>query len=579
MYKVSENYLKSMKQESQEFSLKGTIAGLDFTEKNILDGSFSVANQCSDNSGIKIGQVYIGELNATFMGMSIDRYTLKGAEVKPQFGRKLDNGEYEYIPLGIFSISKASWTSAGIVVTAYDNMAKLDKECPDAETKGTPYQLAVMACKACKVDLGTGEDEFNKFANGQEELFLSAENDIETWRDFIAWVAQTCGCFVTADRTGKIVFRTYGAEVVDTIDPMNRFTGASFSDFETRYTGISVVNISDDSTEYYAIEPDNGLTYNLGSNPFLQSGSEDTREQTRRAVLNALQSICYVPFKVSMIGDPVYDLGDILCFAGGIADGDKKYCITKYIFHYDGEYEIQGVGDDPATADARSKVDKQLQGVRRGIGSEEIVFYQFTNAQAIQIGSGEKKNIADIRYTSLSQRIAIFQLEAILDVETLEDAGQYHDAVAKVSYILNDTEIPEYHPEETWIDGRHILHLLYYLEINQTVMQRLTVALEMTGGSVKIDQDHVHCSIYGQGLAATDRWDGTLDIREDIPTISLSKPAGILTRGIRESITAATQVPIGDIITEVIPSIIIHKPTGIIVNGITENIEIGGIET
>jgi hypothetical protein len=64
-------------------------------------------------------------------------------------------------------------------------------------------------------------------------------NDVETWRDLVSWLAQTIGCFATADREGNIVFRSFNQTVVDTIDDAHRFTGGSFSDYVTRYTGLS----------------------------------------------------------------------------------------------------------------------------------------------------------------------------------------------------------------------------------------------------------------------------------------------------------------------------------------------------
>jgi hypothetical protein len=71
----------------------------------------------------------------------------------------------------------------------------------------------------------------------------------------------------------------FNQTVVDTIDDAHRFTGGSFSDYVTRYTGLSVVNMEDSTTSYYAEDEDDGLTMNLGSNPFLQYGVAATKER------------------------------------------------------------------------------------------------------------------------------------------------------------------------------------------------------------------------------------------------------------------------------------------------------------
>ncbi|MBR4196762.1 MAG: hypothetical protein IKQ95_08650 [Synergistaceae bacterium] len=124
-----------------------------------------------------------------------------------------------------------------------------------------------------------------------------AENDIKTYRDALSWIAQTCCCFVTASRSGGILFRQYGGQPADVIDDAHRFTGCTFSDFSTRYTGISVVNIRKQTTSYYAVSPDDGLTYNLGSNPYLQNAVSHSLSTMRKAVLKKLAEIDYVPFK------------------------------------------------------------------------------------------------------------------------------------------------------------------------------------------------------------------------------------------------------------------------------------------
>ena len=92
MYAVSDAYKAAMKQPVQRFRMRGTIGEHPFTDDNILAGSFSITNQCTGNEEIAIGQVYIGELNATFLNMPISRYGWKGLEIKPVFGLYGRNG-------------------------------------------------------------------------------------------------------------------------------------------------------------------------------------------------------------------------------------------------------------------------------------------------------------------------------------------------------------------------------------------------------------------------------------------------------------------------------------------------------
>ena len=371
MYKVSQKYLDAMKRPVQRHRIKGTVGDVPFTEANILSGSFSITGQCSDTSNVQIGQVYISELKITLMkSLNLSRYSLMDAVVSPFFGLGVTGGEYEYIPLGVFTVSSASWAASGVEITAYDNMSLLDRSFSGSKLIGTPYELCTLACQSCGLELGMTSSDFASFANGQAKLQLYADNDIETWRDVISWIAQTVGCNAFADREGRIVLRAYGQEIVDTIDTEHRFTGGSFDDYETRYTGISVVNIETQMTNYYGDqEQDDGLTYNLGSNPFLQTASTGTVEDMVLNVLSALGQIKYVPFSISMIGNPVYDLMDVFCFTDGLADGEKISCMTKYTWTYNAKYAMQGVGQNPALVSSKSKSDKNISGLMEQVKS------------------------------------------------------------------------------------------------------------------------------------------------------------------------------------------------------------------
>ena len=364
MYQVSQKYLEAMKRPVQRHRVRGTVGNVPFTEADILAGSFSITGQCSDSSNVQIGQVYITELKATFMkGLDLPRYSLKGSQIVPYFGLRLDTGDYEYIPLGVFTVAEASWAASGVQVTAYDNMSLLERSYTGTKLIGTPYEIYALACESCGLEPGLLRTDFSVFANGQRKLQLYPENDIETWRDALSWVAQTCGCNVFADRLGRIILKPYNRNVIDTVDTEHRFNECRFDDYETKYTGLSVVNIEKQETNYYSDEVDDGTTYNLGSNPFLQTASEGTVEDMCLEVLGALHEITYVPFSVSMIGNPAYDLMDVFRFTDGLADGDRISCVTKYTFVYNGKYTIQGVGQNPALASSGSKSDKNISGL------------------------------------------------------------------------------------------------------------------------------------------------------------------------------------------------------------------------
>ena len=447
MYAVSQAFLDAMQRPVQRHRIKGTVGSVPFTEANILSGSFSITGQCSDTSNVQIGQVYTSELKITLLkSLGLSRYTIKDSEIAPFFGLRLASGVYEYIPLGIFTVSKASWAASGVEITAYDNMAKLDRSFTTETLIGTPYELMTLACESCGLELGMKKRDFAAFANGQRELSLYADNDIKTWRDCVSWIAQAIGCNVFAGRDGRIVLRAYGQTVVDTIDTEHRLNGSTFDDYETRYTGLSVVNAAEQMTVYYSLSEDDGLTYNLGTNPFLQEDHDGTVEELCREILSALTRIRYVPFKVDMIGNPAFDLMDVLCFEGGFADGTKISCITKYTFHYNAKYSIQGVGTNPELASAQSKSDKNISGLMAQVASITSsinrLIYDY-NTGPLTVGQEEQTLGMLTYYISQSADVEGHFLLNYTASESTHVILRFYDQTVEELYSPVEIDVPE----------------------------------------------------------------------------------------------------------------------------------------
>jgi len=513
MYSISNNFKTAIKSPIIKYKLRGTIGSVAFDEDDVLKNSLSITNQCSGNDDVAIGSVYVGELNMTLL-MDINKYTVFGQEISLEVGVKLANSTYEYIPMGIFTVVEADRTGSGLVIKAYDNMSKLDKSFSEQIT-GTLYEMADFACTSCGVELANAN--FNTFVNHSHNFSLYPDSDIETFRDLLYWVAQTSGCYVTANRLGKIEFRDYNMTVVDTLNPSHRFKGGKFADYETWYTGISVVNMDEQTTSYYGLPQDDGLTYNLGSNPLLQYGN---KQVYRENVLSAISSFVYVPFNVTLVGNPAYDLGDVLSFPDGLGDSSKKFCITNYTWIYNSSVAISGGGKNPKVLSVRSKTDKEITALAKNKSEKDVIqYYSFTNAAEITVGDGNTETIIDFRYTAVKRTVAVFLAEILCDVETTVDGINYNDGVGRFYYYLNSLYIDR-EPKETWQDGEHIKHILYYLVIEPGVLNHLEIKLKMTGGSATIPLGGIKACVYGQNLVASDTWNGFMDLSDNaIPFI------------------------------------------------------------
>lgn len=421
MYNVSDNFRSVMKMPAQTRRLYGTIGTFEFKQKNVLQGTFSITNQCSDNSNIQIGQVYIGELKATFRGLNIPRNSWKGKEIIAYQGLKV-NDAFEDVLIGHYFIDDANWSKAGVDVTAYDAMSKFDKNLSLTTSSGTVFDFISYACDVCKVELGMTKEEISNFPNGQELLGIYDENDMETYRDLIAWCAQATGSNALINREGKLIFKQYSDTILETFSSTQRLDGGTISDFDSFYTGISVVNIKLKTTSYYGAEVDDGLTMNLGSNPLLQYGTDEIVEKQRRAVLTAIQNINYTPMKMKLNVPYIYDLMDVLEFTDGIVGKGSsiKAAITKYTWKFNGDYEVECSGSDPALASGKSKVDKNISGLLEQVDAAKTITYKFVNTEDLDIIEDFTK-IISITFTSKEKASALFLAQILLDVTADEE--------------------------------------------------------------------------------------------------------------------------------------------------------------
>lgn len=401
MYPVSEAFLQAVQENTRRYFWTGRItttkgAIYEFGASDIVKGSGYISSQCCGSSEIELGTVYAAEMGITLLS-DIDRYTLEDAVVELFYHLRLSDGTFEEVPMGIFEVSEANRNIKTLELKAYDYMLRFDKSFNGFETIGTVFDFVNLCCKACKVEMAQSQAEYEAMPNGTDLLSIYTENDIETYRDVLYYVGQVLGGFFCINREGKLELRKYGNEPVMELETKHRFT-SSFSDFITRYTAVSSTNMKTETAEYYHLDPDDGLTMNLGVNPLLQFGLKETREQLCMNILNDLAVVDYVPFDSETIGNPALDLGDVIRFKGGQADENRISAITSMQCKIGGKHTLKGVGKDPRLAHAKSKNDKNISGLLNQIidnkEAGKIGIHTFTNASSFTVGESDVKIIS-----------------------------------------------------------------------------------------------------------------------------------------------------------------------------------------
>ena len=563
MYPVSEAFLQAVQENTRNYYWTGQIttkggAVYPFVYEDIVKGSGYIAAQCCGSAEIELGTVYAAEMGITLFSQ-IDRYTLEGAEVRLSYHLRLADGSFEEVPMGIFEVSEANRTAHCLELKAYDYMLRFEKSFNGFETVGNAWAFLDLCCKACNVVLAHTQAEIEAMPNGTELLSIYPENDIETYRDVLYFVGQVLGGFFCINREGKLELRKYGTQPVMEVKSRHRFT-SSFSDFITRYTAVSSTNLRTQTAEYYALEPDDGLTMNLAVNPLLQFGLEETREALCRNILADISVVDYVPFDSSTIGNPALDLGDVLTFSGGQADGSQIACITSSNCKIGGKHTLKCVGKNPRLAQAKSKNDKNISGLLNQIEAGKMGLFTYTNAKAYSL-SKARCAVISMEFASSQETDAQFIGQVMLEVSAAQVERQASaegriivplpmesgaedtemetegstDVEVEVSlpvkwkedgrvsilaaYEFDDNEILTLRPEECFGSGRHILSLYYPLTgLVQERMHTFRVYLSAAGGDAAVPAGGCIASISGQAMAAaTKNWDGTLEFEEYFP--------------------------------------------------------------
>lgn len=503
MYQVSNDFLSAMHSFIIQPVLRGTVGNIPFTHDDILDGSFRCCNQNVSVNDVKIGGVFVGELELTFLSsVATSRGDWYGKKIRCEYGLAVGD-EIIYIPCPSYEyvINEATWTENGLKIVAYDNMLLLDKSYEGEQSSGMPYSWLSVISRKTGVPLGVSELQVASMPNGNKVINLFSTDKIETYRDLLSYLASVLGGFATINREGKLIIKQFNGSVVDVIDAQSRFSGCSFSDYTTRYTGLSVMNAEDSTTSYYHVNPDDGLTMKLGNNPFLQLGAEEIKKEMRLNILNSIQSFSYVPFKVSMLGCCVYDLGDCIRFTDGIAENSVG-CIMSYDFGLN-DYAVAGFGDNPALESAQSKTEKNITGLVKTQSSEQLTTTTLTNIDSVDIGSSWNK-VGSLTFVVSKKQTILFHGVSKHDLSV--------GGSVRYKYLLNDNELDFIH-ECKYDKGIDTTTLFIPFQAEPNIFSRLDIYVQSDNAVGVIDSINLRGALLGSGMVVPD-WDGTLSFND-----------------------------------------------------------------
>lgn len=614
MIRVSSEYLAAIRAMGRADRLMGTLILKDGTEiplsdANVEDGSVSISWECVSGEEIEFGSATMAQLDMAIR-TDLSRYVFYGAKILLNYGVLLPGGTWFDVPLGEFTVAEAERKSTLVEMTAYDNLLAMDIDYGGTALYGTPYEIFVVICEHCGVALATTEEEFLAMPNGGELIQVDENSGCATWRDCAKVVAQMLGSFVVADRSGAVALRQYGKEKVATIPKKNRFT-TKMADYICSYMGLRVVSSSGEYRAYDA-DQEEGLELTIQDAPAWDYGMDETLQARADALLGELLQISYTPGSFSLIGDPAVECGDLLELETD--DGTVTTLVTSCMWKYRGRMNISSAGVNPHIKSMNTRKTVVLRELQTQTTENKLIFYSFTNHNAVSVSDGEEeKLVAQVTFATTKPTSAMFIAQLPVSVEcadtvtesttetertvsvtdstgtatTLLDAEGNPlmlkildaDTVKTVERGFVDLQV-EYYIDGNLVDyqlihrcgaGNSILGLFYTfdsLDGNTSFQWQVKIRVAGGSGTATVPKQAFRATVTGQGMAGTDKWDGTLSFDESVVPFRIANKMSLVDAV--EEVSTETQIPTPASVEETVAAFSIRSSMRLV--GFTERL-------
>ena len=519
MYQVSEAYITKMFDQVQTHRLSGQIDSVDFYAEDVIGVSYT--NRCSDKN-VNLGSVNIGVLKLTFLKDLLNRGDYYGKIITLSDSLLIGYTEqeeeiWESVPIGTFYVAEATWRAEGMVdITAYDCLSLLDIPLAIEQTSGTIYDFCKLIERHTGAPFGMTEEEVGELINSAFPISPYPENDMSTYRDLLNKLAQMVGGFAYADRDGTWKLKAFNNTSVLSIGNTRRFSGAKYSDFETRFDGMTYQDVMTTGETFYVGDPD-GFVMELGNNPFLQFGTPTAIQARVLNIFGIVQGMTYTPYDVSLL--PAFcalDLGDVLSFTNDYTGDTSSGCIMQVTWTYNKSFNVKCFGSNPNLMTAKSKTDHAIAGQSSANKDGRISTFVATNIREIEV-TNDKVEIAKTLFTTSGEQalLTMTEIKFRLQDELLDNE------VVEVFYYLNGEEL-EYVPTETYSEGGlHTISLFYPIEgLEKDRKYTFTVKMRTETGAT-IDPLNAFIYIQGVGYDLTGQFDGYIEASDNVYLINL----------------------------------------------------------
>ena len=245
MYNVSSeerDLFRRCYRQIAKINVSGVTGLTEITDRDLLEGGFSVDRYCFSSNTLEIGTAIASELSIELDNHTgkFDSFDFDGAVLTAYVGiKKWDAKEWEnavihYIPVGVFVVDEKIKNRASITLNALDKMVYFDK--PYDSSLSYPATLGAILADAC-TQCGVVQETLT-FPNSTYSVSEKPTDDESTYRQIIQWVAQLAGANAFIDWNGKLRLKWFEATGIS-ITPNDRYD-STVEEYAVTITGVKI---------------------------------------------------------------------------------------------------------------------------------------------------------------------------------------------------------------------------------------------------------------------------------------------------------------------------------------------------
>ena len=517
---------------NRRFTSRVFVRGVEFTDETIVD--FRIEETVNPDDSFMIGSVGATKLELTLLHTEekpVD--AVENAVIRPEIALEVD-GEFVYLPMGVYYAEKVDKKKGSIKITAFDSMVKFEKPYISHLTYPTNIQsVAEEICSFAGVTLAS------TLPNIQINEIIGY-----TLRQALSFIASFVGGFARFNRDGELEIKGYDT-FIEKVYPSNYF------DLQTPENTFSIGRLTckvGENEEGEIIE----LTTGTDGNEVYFENPIMTQVQLER-IYSTLRNINYLPYELNWQGDPALQAGDRI----RITDANGVVFESLVM-----EQQIKYSGGFSATASAKAKTETAQEFSSTGTLTQKVERQEkeivYTKKEikrtAEEITSDLNTRIGDVNDnidSLLSRADGVDGTLVTINEEIDEINGSLSSTITEISNIngvvSEHTTTLEQHAgaiaakaEKTEVYTKTETNGLLDDKVNVTVYNNKMTALDLTidGLNTTVSNTVANVDTLTGNVTSALSQIGELDLRADGFETSISEITGDLS-GVEGRLTSA----------------------------------------